>query len=66
MELSSLISNKENSPKLLTNLLKTLLILRIKEKVQNEAWKARKQRNRESRATRAKTEHPRLGATTHA
>ncbi|MED6214152.1 hypothetical protein PIB30_100170 [Stylosanthes scabra] len=46
LELSNHICNKENPPKLLTKLPKILLILRIKEKEQKEAWKARKEENR--------------------
>ncbi|MED6152073.1 hypothetical protein PIB30_088498 [Stylosanthes scabra] len=69
LELSNQIYNKENPPKLLTKLLETLLILRIKEKEQKEAWKARKEENRVERAKqsyRSKIECSRLGATTHA
>ncbi|MED6213831.1 hypothetical protein PIB30_097239 [Stylosanthes scabra] len=44
--LHSNVANKKDLPKLLTKLPKILLILRIKEKEQKEAWKARKEENR--------------------
>ncbi|MED6160166.1 hypothetical protein PIB30_048778 [Stylosanthes scabra] len=71
LELSNQIYNKENPPKLLTKLPKILLILRIKEKEQKEAWKARKEENRaigqkqsysySNRGLTTRHHYPRLG-----
>ncbi|MED6201650.1 hypothetical protein PIB30_097106 [Stylosanthes scabra] len=71
LELSNQIYNKENPPKLLTKRPKILLILRIKEKEQKEAWKERKEQNRatgqkqsysnQNRGLMPRRHYPRLG-----